>query len=465
MRVVNPYSGIDFANAVMVKGISHEHIFSTAQLKKAYDRGIRYFACVNYQPAVPAAPSLDGWSGTYKIWNFFDVSDAYPTGGIGGTDVYDPATARAKVPDQNGLRVTGLVISYKVSGYDMVYEKFIGAEWSTDDEDWESVSAGELDSALTLKDATYNGHCDDFTAENGDEVEVSTLPALGNAEHALLKRSNGTVASSHFNVLGNLFSEACVVQPLGYPRSFVNAHPYFNMADVESVYTQQLQFPGKVFGTLNHSYNVALLEEYYRNGRGLFKAMETFNQGFTKEANQMFRDAYDTMLRNGHRLFNVAVADWQDDIEIVGYTGQDMSGYVKECDFTRGCNVLFVPANYDSLTKSEKVEAGLESYISGAFYASGLGNYQIQDLSFSNGQVHFRVSGGPSKLVIVTNKGKTTLANQSEVNVKIASGLTYIRFEAYYYADPTDMDFIFTNPIWFEDNNGGAARNLLLLGI
>ena len=64
-NIVNPYEGIDFHTASRVKAISHEHIFKKSQVKYAYDRGIRYFACVNYLPACPSYP-LSGWSYEYE---------------------------------------------------------------------------------------------------------------------------------------------------------------------------------------------------------------------------------------------------------------------------------------------------------------------------------------------------------------------------------------------------------------
>ena len=63
--IINPYEGIDFQTASRVKSISHEHIFRQSQVKYAYDRGIRYFACVNYFPACPSYP-LSGWSYEYE---------------------------------------------------------------------------------------------------------------------------------------------------------------------------------------------------------------------------------------------------------------------------------------------------------------------------------------------------------------------------------------------------------------
>lgn len=63
--VYNPYGNIDFKTACRVKAISHEHITRKSQLQIAYDRGIRYFACVNYLPACPSYP-LSNWSYEYE---------------------------------------------------------------------------------------------------------------------------------------------------------------------------------------------------------------------------------------------------------------------------------------------------------------------------------------------------------------------------------------------------------------
>ena len=60
--IINPYERIDFHTATRVKAISHEHIFKKSQVKYAYDRGIRYFACVNYLPACPSYPLSGGVS-------------------------------------------------------------------------------------------------------------------------------------------------------------------------------------------------------------------------------------------------------------------------------------------------------------------------------------------------------------------------------------------------------------------
>ena len=460
MKIVNPYQGIDFSNAKRVVGITHEHIYSTARLKAAYNRGVRWFACVNYTPAVPAVP-LTQWSGNYKIWNYFDVSSAFPTSGANGTDLYDSESARSLVPNERDLRQSGLVIAYN-STEGIVYEKFEGSVWSVSN-GWRRIESTELNNELTLKDATYSNSCQNFVADNGDNVVVAELPSLANAEHTMFKGADGKLSALHFNVLGNLFGEACAIQPQGYPRKFIEEHPIYQLADIEKLFGSDLQFPNKLFGTINHSYDTNLIKKYIAIAPSLFKGMELFNQTATKERNQKFRNAYDALLKEGYRLWAVSVADWIEDIEGTGYAGQDMTNYEKECDFVRGCNVLYMPNNYDSLSQEEKTENGLDAYIKGAFYASGLGNHYITKLEVNGKVVRFSVDGNPSKLKVITSNRVVEYENRNSVSEMIEGGESYIRFEAYYYNDKSDMDFIFTNPIWIEDNEDDKKSKTLLL--
>ena len=87
MRFLNPYNGINFGTVTRVKAISHEHITSTSRLKNAYDRGIRYFAAVNYTPAAVSYP-LENFSQIVRDWCYLDVSEQFPYGGDNGDDRY-----------------------------------------------------------------------------------------------------------------------------------------------------------------------------------------------------------------------------------------------------------------------------------------------------------------------------------------------------------------------------------------
>lgn len=452
MRIINPYENIDWENVLLVKGISHEHIYSKSQLKNAWDRGIRWFACVNYSPAVAAAPSLLSWSGTFMRWNYYDVSSAFPNGGIDGGKVYDHAGAVAKIPVTQ--LIDGLIISYYSTPADITYEKYSSGNWDVVDEE-------DLDDELELVEDTYSSRTTEFISEGGETINPDDIPALGNAEHAVFKNADGTTAGSHFNVLGNLFGEISAWTKDWYPRAFSRSHPVYYLSQIKSLFTTDLQFEGKYFGTINHNLSADGIKKYLEAGDGLFKAMELFNQGFTKEANQMFRDAYDELLREGTRLNVLAVVDWQGHIETSGYPGQDMSEYVPECDFDRGCNVLCMPSNYESLTKTEKTEAGLDSYLAGTYFASGLGNHSITDLSVSGRVVHFSVTDTPTKIKAITSQRSFELLTTNAASVAINPGETYVRFEVYY----ADHDFIFTNPVWIEDNSDKIMieKNLLLL--
>ena len=57
LKIINPYEGIDFATAKIVKSISHEHITTALAWQKAYNRGIRHFPALDYSPATPRFPA------------------------------------------------------------------------------------------------------------------------------------------------------------------------------------------------------------------------------------------------------------------------------------------------------------------------------------------------------------------------------------------------------------------------
>ncbi len=200
-----------------------------------------------------------------------------------------------------------------------------------------------------------------------------------------------------------------------------------------------LLFAEKVFGTLNHprrNFNSA--KSAIDKSKGIIKAIEIFNMGMNggEAENILNRKLYDDLLRAGYRLFGVAVVDWP--------------SYIKDAvdDRVRGCNVLYFDPSFNSLTMIQKQEAALDAYINGAYYAAGYGDQYIKDLSIQDDVVNLSVSGLPSSINVITNIDTETFANLSEITKTIEKGITYVRFECYY----KDGDFIFTNPIWFDEN-------------
>ena len=236
------------------------------------------------------------------------------------------------------------------------------------------------------------------------------------------------------------------------------------------------QFDGKIFGTVNHNDNVPGIKRYFDTYPDIFKAMECFNQYFSRQQNELFRSAFDTLLSQGYRIWGTAVVDWPNSRETwSGLTAAEktqwtalynalpegekeqygsVSAYYeataeKECgDADRGCNVLYIP-NYESLlAQGPKVaaEAALDAYIAGRYYMSAWGQKRITALSVSEFSATFTVSESASELRATTDKGTTT-GTGTTITIPITGGETYVRFEAYF----DDADFIFTNPVFFED--------------
>ncbi len=227
-RIINPYANIDFEKAARIKAISHEHIFTEKQLKTAYDRGIRFFACVNYSPACPSYP-LSNWSITYQDY---------------------------------------------VSPKD-----------------------------LTLTSITYSGSIPSFIDKEGNTVYTDELVQLPNAEHAFYAG-----VGVHFNILGSLFgectnglrrqgewSETSLGEKIG---SWYNRHPKWGIDDINNQYLDESNqlFPGKVFGTINHTYDIKSTRNLLDTCPEVFKAIEAYNQGSSASKNEEFRELWDALL-------------------------------------------------------------------------------------------------------------------------------------------------------------------------
>lgn len=377
----NPYSGIDWSSVRRVNAISHEHIFRQDQLQNAYDRGIRFFACVNYRPSMP---------------------------------------------------------SYPLADWDLLYRDYTSLE------------------DLTIEEKEYSGAIP--TISDG-AVNTDDLPQVPNAEHPQFTDWRG----QHFNMLGSLFPDPGN-GTFGTP-SWRAEHPFFSMMDVYSLFTASGIVPfGKLFGTINHCRTIQAAETAIHYGNGLFYGFEVFNQGYTREVRAEFVKTYDALLKKGYRLFPLAVVDWQGDVESYGLPGQDMDSYVKTVDFDRGCNVLLVPSSYDGLpsngTENTKASVGLDAYIAGRFYASGLGTHYISDMSEKDGNITISLDTTPSRTSVVVDGVRQNLANRAEMAFVVPEGARYVRFEFEW----ADHDFIYTCPIWYEPSNSSARKYLVLHG-
>lgn len=369
--VYNPYHGIDFQSASRVKAISHEHISRKSQLKTAYDRGIRYFACVNYLPACPSYP-LSNWS--YEYEDFVSPSD------------------------------------------------------------------------LTLTSLTYSGSIPSFVDKNGIEVNTDDLVQLPNAEHLFYSNT----FSSHFNVLGSLFCESAhggrkdgewSEDSLGMKRKeWYNLHPKWDIKDINPQYlnpSNQL-FPGKVFGTINHTSNEKAVRRLLEECPDVFKAIEIVNQGCTESKCERFRDLWDTLLCEGKRIWGTSVMDWQS----LGPEGNPRLG---------ACNVLLIN-DYDNHTLLEKSELGLDAYIAGSFIASGLADNDVVDFVVSSTSIRLQVTGLPFKVIVVTNCDKIEYSGINEIEYIYGRKDTYVRFEVWYRDEGGSLqDYLFTNPVFLKN--------------
>jgi uncharacterized protein YacL (UPF0231 family) len=280
------------------------------------------------------------------------------------------------------------------------------------------------------------------------------------------------------------------------------------------------QFNGKIFGTVNHSF-VEGVEDYFSRYPQIFKALELFNQYESPTYNANMRDRYDALLRKGYRIFGVAVVDWLGTVEAWGgltdneknewyarfnaLTTEEKAQYgsannyynetvVRQAKFNRGANMLYID-DYDeeSIDTLEKAmataEKGLDAYIAGRYFMTGTGvnSIEILEHSVANETVHFKVTGNPSTIRAITS-ARTIEGTGNEMTVLIERGETYIRFEAYYqnnhpegwddmtiaeqeaYIPQGVEDFLFTNPIWIEDNdapvhNTNISSKAIALGI
>lgn len=371
----NPYEGIDWASVVRVNAITHEHIFDRNKLQKAYNRGIRWFACINYQPAVPSYP-LSSWNRTY--------------------------------PDYT----------------------------STEDS--------------TLTDYVYSGSIPTILDGNGNDIQTDTLPQVPNAEHPCF----ANFAGNHFNVLGSTFPDAGWGK-FGGP-SFRLSHPLYSLLNVANLFGNQEYQPfKKVFGTINHLSLFSEASKAIELGKGIFKAMEVFNNGYNDATNETFMRNYDNLLLAGFRIYPVSVVDWQD--------------YVPEGETDwedKGCNVLLVPSSYDTLPANDfqasgvysKAEAGLDAYIDGRYYCSGFGRHSITNFDAEGGNISISFDSAPQSIFVVVDGVRKQLTTGSVVSFNVPDGSSYARFEARW----ADKDFIYTVPVFYKKEDNTTKKWFIL---
>lgn len=463
----NPYGGVDWLSTPRVKAVSHEHVYNASTLAKMYDRGIRFFASVHYQPACPRYP-FSSFSETYEDWHFFDI-DSQSAPAFAYTDVL---SARKKIP----VKLSGVTTNYRQK--DLVfaytdnaikkYNKLIrdlqeGETWDECCEDvsaWVELSENEVGDELIKKNKTLEGGFPSFTSKSsaaewtgissvsfagdGETHNSDDFPRIPNAEHPCF----GGIRGNHFNVLGTTATEAG--WSVGATTNWRLAHVLYNISDINDVFpTSKSFYGGKLFGTLNHSSAVDIFKTI-QNLSSWFKGIEVFNNGSSLTDNTGYLQAFHQLLNEGRTAFCVAATDWQGDF--------------RNCsDVDGGTNVLYMPSNYESLSVSDKSKAGMDSYCGGKFVASRFGTKHVVDFSVdeNDGIAHFEVSGVAKNLSLVFNGKYVTQHDVSEMSVKIPRGTKNVTGEAWFadgnqqiYKSNTkladDADFIFTQAIIVE---------------
>lgn len=494
MKLINPYENVDFGRYIKVPAISHEHINNEKTLQSAYDRGIRFFAGVWYMPSVAHYPLKESQY-SYKDYLYYDTT--HPDT-IDFTEIeytYNSAKEARESVDFSLVKRKGVIVRYSMDGETFLYTKLVSDEWSVEDSDWKDVTEEDVDSELETYDAVYSSTIPTYIDENGVEQSTDNLVQIPNQEHTYIAYENG-YANQHLNALGNMFTQHGIYTRKGLRRDFRLAHMMYKLKDMREVFEANSVYKGKNFYTINHCNSVyatnRVIEEF-----GEFHGFELFNQGYSKGWNQEFRDTYDELLKNGLRLYGVAVPDWHGDYkplwtyctdeERIEWTNkynslsseeQAQFGSAKEyyeavgaeVNRDRGCNVLLMDENYSSLPTNcfpnedyiySKAEAGLDAYHAGRYYMSAWNSQTITSFEVDDNRIKLSVTGSPAKFKFVTNLRKEEVENGSDVYIQ--EGETYLRFEAYY----DDGEFIFTNPIWIEDNEikvkDDTSKRLLLL--
>lgn len=493
MRFVNPYNNVSFANTPRVMAITHEHIFQEAQFRKAYHQGVRIFACVNYYPSAPSVSTKDmnsdgemsnfsNWKTPVRDWINTNLPDNIFSMTVQEREEY--TTIRYYEGGVESLEVDGVTI----------YPKFIP-----------QIANSE--------------HASHKWTQQSNERECTHHNVLGSLFGEPTNGLDGRTGEVMTNTLYPGWDYFNEFETMAEEMSWRRNHIIYSMDELHDKYleTCNQQFDGKLFGTVNHNSNPDV-EMYFKKYPDIFKALELFNSYFSPAMNASFRSRYDSLLRKGYRIFGTAVVDWIGTVESWnGTSPQEKENWteaynnlpsgekekylsasdyysktvVKECKLNRGFNMLYIngydESDIDTLEKAmSAAESGLDSYIAGQYYMTGTGVNYIENLNIVDDTVSITVSGTPSNIVAITSKRSIT-DNGNTLSVKIENGETYIRFEAYYNNTPEGwnsmseeqqevymrqgvMDFLYTNPIWIEDNEedevkSSSAQKCISLGI
>lgn len=436
MNIVNPYVNVNFATAIRKKAISHEHIsggpngaghgeiklylqrccgLATADGAEA-GRGIDIVCGVNYMPAVPSYPLTGTSSETLHTWR--DVVSATNTN---LTDKYVTIDFAYNEGDAFNIYKNGILVKSVKLSYDL-----------------------------------------------------SSLISLPNAEHAYAafdENKSIMCPSIHINIIGNMWGEPSARKPDGFDERTMGSmsdwrpnhilytwRDIFNNSRENALFTDSNSNP-KLFGTINHlgwtfandaNLTYERIKEVIDLSDGIIKATEIWTNGGDGTLNQLNANKYyyDRLLCDGYRLNCVAVVDWQIVDKPLNEQRESHSYLIfNDTVYTeRGCNVLLLPTNYESLTKSKKEELALDSYIAGEYYASGLGELGITNVVVGNDYVEITFSETCDYIETVIDGETTITHNQNKARAYFSNNTKYARFYA-----RTSHDFVYSNPFFNND--------------
>ena len=223
-NIINPYSDVDFAECRRVISMTHEHIGLQARLQSAYNRGLRLFASVWYQPSSPVYPYSNNNHG-FLDWLYFDTT--HPDNSSETIDVtYNSASEARNSVDYDDVKRKGVIVAYSINGTDKLYTKLIADNWSINDEDWEDVSAASLSDELETYTAYFSRDIPSI-----DNLNTDTLPQIPNSEKVYLKTSSGW-ANQHINALGVNSAEAGQFERKGLHRDFRLSHYIYELNEM-----------------------------------------------------------------------------------------------------------------------------------------------------------------------------------------------------------------------------------------
>lgn len=411
MKIVNPYENI--GSMVRHKAISHEHTYADGgshlenKFQDCLNRGIDIFCGVSYQPSIPQYP-VTGWEWSYIDWSF--------------------------VLDINGN------IEYELDGEGN--KKYI------------TTPSGDVLPVpqLIRVTKTNQGEHHNFVLDSGEISDIANLVQLPNSEHAFFEYTDGIVHPGiHLNFIGSTWGEPVngILENLDKYNeennlnldygSFRTDFPLWTIEQVFQNVRNNILYSNKVFGTINHPAYSYLTPANIINllimAPDLFKGIEIYNNGDRPGGETENKRIYDEILLRGFKIWCVAVNDW-------GKASYTEPTYPNN----RGCNLMYLPTEYENATRTQKEEMALDAYIAGRFAASGYGTIDISSVNTTKDTIGIQFNDVMDRVVVDIDGNRQTINNISSASIKLKSSCTFARFEAY-----KDNDFLFTQPFFVTD--------------